>query len=305
MTSPGTNPVAMVASDLDRTLIYSTNALQLTMPDADAPRLLCVETYGSKPLSYVTETAAALLEELGRTTVFVPTTTRTREPVPPHQPPRTGARLRGRRQRRAHPRGRRVRPRVARGSPGPHRRRVRPAHRGPRPPRRRLRTRLAAEGPGRRGPLRIPRRRTLPAPRKLGEGTGRLGRPARLDRLLQGRKIYAVPRPLTKSAAVREVARRTGAASPSPRATPSSTPTCCSAPTSPGAPATANSPTAAGTPAGSSPSRSRASSPGRRSCAGSWRRRAADERSWATGGLLGRLNPNGTTPHRQSRSCAR
>lgn len=28
---------------------------------------------------------------------------------------------------------------------------------------------------------------------------------------LQGRKIYAVPRPLTKSAAVREVARRTGA----------------------------------------------------------------------------------------------
>lgn len=28
---------------------------------------------------------------------------------------------------------------------------------------------------------------------------------------LQGRKIYAVPRPLTKSAAVREVARRAGA----------------------------------------------------------------------------------------------
>ncbi len=28
---------------------------------------------------------------------------------------------------------------------------------------------------------------------------------------LQGRKIYAVPKPLTKSAAVREVARRTGA----------------------------------------------------------------------------------------------
>lgn len=79
MTAPGTNPVALVASDLDRTLIYSTGALQLAMPDADAPRLLCVEVYGNKPLSYVTETAAGLLEELGRTTVFVPTTTRTRE----------------------------------------------------------------------------------------------------------------------------------------------------------------------------------------------------------------------------------
>lgn len=72
-------PVTLVASDLDRTLIYSTAALQLSMPDAEAPRLLCVEVYGHKPLSYLTETAAALLDELARTTVFVPTTTRTRE----------------------------------------------------------------------------------------------------------------------------------------------------------------------------------------------------------------------------------
>lgn len=69
----------IIASDLDRTLIYSAAALGLTMPDADAPRLLCVEVYDSKPLSYVTETAAGLLDELGHSAVFVPTTTRTRE----------------------------------------------------------------------------------------------------------------------------------------------------------------------------------------------------------------------------------
>ncbi|MFE6897543.1 MULTISPECIES: HAD family hydrolase [unclassified Streptomyces] len=72
-------PVTLVASDLDRTLIYSAAALGLTVPDAQAPRLLCVEVYEGKPLSYVTEDAAALLGELGRSALFVPTTTRTRE----------------------------------------------------------------------------------------------------------------------------------------------------------------------------------------------------------------------------------
>ncbi|WP_210586729.1 HAD family hydrolase [Streptomyces sp. GESEQ-35] len=69
----------LVASDLDRTLIYSTGALALTMPDPRAPRLLCVEVHESKPLSYMTETAAGLLTELGDAAVFVPTTTRTRK----------------------------------------------------------------------------------------------------------------------------------------------------------------------------------------------------------------------------------
>ncbi|WP_327131904.1 HAD family hydrolase [Streptomyces sp. NBC_01343] len=71
----------LVASDLDRTLIYSTAALGLTMPDPVAPRLLCVEVHESKPLSYMTETAAALLTELAAdpAVVFVPTTTRTRK----------------------------------------------------------------------------------------------------------------------------------------------------------------------------------------------------------------------------------
>ncbi len=68
----------IVASDLDRTLIYSAAALALTMPDARAPRLLCVEVHES-PLSYLTETAAQLLTELGDEALFVPTTTRTRK----------------------------------------------------------------------------------------------------------------------------------------------------------------------------------------------------------------------------------
>ncbi|MFE9026482.1 HAD family hydrolase [Streptomyces iakyrus] len=69
----------LVASDLDRTLIYSAAALALTMPDARAPRLLCVEVHESKPLSYMTETAARLLTDLGDAALFVPTTTRTRK----------------------------------------------------------------------------------------------------------------------------------------------------------------------------------------------------------------------------------
>ncbi|MER6676022.1 HAD family hydrolase [Streptomyces sp. NPDC000983] len=69
----------LVASDLDRTLIYSAAALALTMPDARAPRLLCVEVHEARPLSFMTETAAQLLTELGDAALFVPTTTRTRK----------------------------------------------------------------------------------------------------------------------------------------------------------------------------------------------------------------------------------
>ncbi|MEV4443491.1 HAD family hydrolase, partial [Streptomyces sp. NPDC049577] len=56
----------LIASDLDRTLVYSTAALALSTPDSEAPRLLCVELYERKPLSYMTETAAAELAELAR-----------------------------------------------------------------------------------------------------------------------------------------------------------------------------------------------------------------------------------------------
>jgi hypothetical protein len=79
MSMPTTSPRVLVASDLDRTLIYSSAALALTMPDERAPRLLSVEVHERKPLSYMTETAAGLLAELGDVAVFVPTTTRTRK----------------------------------------------------------------------------------------------------------------------------------------------------------------------------------------------------------------------------------
>lgn len=69
----------LVASDLDRTLIYSERAMALAAPDRLAPRLLCVEVYQGRPLSFMTERAAGLLAELAREACFVPATTRTPE----------------------------------------------------------------------------------------------------------------------------------------------------------------------------------------------------------------------------------
>ncbi|MFF4378748.1 HAD family hydrolase [Kitasatospora sp. NPDC001547] len=69
----------LVASDLDRTLIYSERAMALAAPDRLAPRLLCVEVYQGRPLSFMTERAAELLTELARQACFVPATTRTPE----------------------------------------------------------------------------------------------------------------------------------------------------------------------------------------------------------------------------------
>ncbi|MFF7457366.1 HAD family hydrolase [Kitasatospora sp. NPDC008115] len=68
----------VVASDLDRTLIYSNRALALDVPDRLAPRLLSVEVHDGKALSFMTEEAAGLLVELAREAVLVPATTRTR-----------------------------------------------------------------------------------------------------------------------------------------------------------------------------------------------------------------------------------
>ncbi len=72
-----TEPVAF--SDLDRTLVYSPSALLLEGPDESAPRLLCVEVHDGRPLSFVTEAAAAALTLLARSQRLVPTTTRTVE----------------------------------------------------------------------------------------------------------------------------------------------------------------------------------------------------------------------------------
>ncbi len=73
MTSPA-NPTVLVASDLDRTLIYSATAMRLGEPSADP---VCVEIFEGEPISFMSASAVAELAELSRTTVFVPVTTRT------------------------------------------------------------------------------------------------------------------------------------------------------------------------------------------------------------------------------------
>jgi hypothetical protein len=75
MSVAASTPVVCV--DLDRTLIYSPSALAIDGDDAAAPRLVCVELYRGAPLSFVTEAAAGLLRELAARVVLVPTTTRT------------------------------------------------------------------------------------------------------------------------------------------------------------------------------------------------------------------------------------
>ncbi|WP_079404858.1 HAD family hydrolase [Streptomyces sp. 3211] len=203
----------LVASDLDRTLIYSAAALGLTMPDPVAPRLLCVEVHESKPLSYMTETAAGLLAELTAdpSVVFVPTTTRTRKQYQrirfpgrpaPYAICANGGQL------------------LVDGVPD-------------RDWRRQVAARLAEEC----APLEEVHQHLLSTADPAWLRKARLAEDLFaylvVERALvpdewvkalsewadargwsvslQGRKIYAVPRPLTKSAAMHEVARRTGA----------------------------------------------------------------------------------------------
>lgn len=67
----------LVACDLDRTLIYSRNALWLTGEDKDAPAMVVAEVYDGAPLSYMTRAAQELLLEVKAAAAFVPATTRT------------------------------------------------------------------------------------------------------------------------------------------------------------------------------------------------------------------------------------
>ena len=62
----------VVASDLDRTLIYSASAA-----GSRDPELVCVELLDGRPQSFMTATAHAVLDRVRRAAVLVPTTTRT------------------------------------------------------------------------------------------------------------------------------------------------------------------------------------------------------------------------------------
>ncbi|MEV5909440.1 HAD family hydrolase [Streptomyces sp. WAC 01325] len=201
----------LVASDLDRTLIYSAAALALTMPDARAPRLLCVEVHESRPLSYMTETAAQLLTDLGDAAVFVPTTTRTRKqyqrinlpgPAPKYAICANGGhilvdgvadqdwsvRVAARLAEQCAPLAEVQDHLMASASPAWVRKH-------------RVAEDLFA--------YLVVERELLPEEwvKELAVWAENRGWTVSL----QGRKIYAVPKPLTKSAAVREIARRTGA----------------------------------------------------------------------------------------------
>jgi len=66
----------LVVTDLDRTLIYSPAAFDLDVPDAAAPNLVTAEFYRGNPQSYLTLRAAELLRGLP-SGALVPATTRT------------------------------------------------------------------------------------------------------------------------------------------------------------------------------------------------------------------------------------
>jgi hydroxymethylpyrimidine pyrophosphatase-like HAD family hydrolase len=201
----------LVASDLDRTLIYSAAALALTMPDEVAPRLLCVEVHEAKPLSYLTETAGRLLVQLGDTVRFVPATTRTRKQYRrirlPGRLPRYAICANGGHLlvdgRTDHDWSAEMRRRLADGSA----------------PLEEIRAHLAATADPewlRRERIAedlfaylVVDRALLPA-EWVKELTGWADERG-WTVSLQGRKIYAVPKPLRKSAALAEVVRRTGA----------------------------------------------------------------------------------------------
>ncbi|MCT2590246.1 HAD family hydrolase [Streptomyces sp. N2-109] len=215
-------PTTLIASDLDRTLIYSAGALALTMPDGEAPRLLCVEVYERRPLSYLTETAAGLLTKLSggdgsggtgsggtdsRRTLFVPATTRTREqyarirlpgPPAPYAVCANGGHL------------------LIDGEPDTGwqaqvRRNLTDCA-----PLAEVRAHLLATA----DPAWLLKERTAEdlfaylvvdrdrLPDAYTKELADWAEPRGWTVSLQGRKIYAVPRPLTKSAAVAEVARR-------------------------------------------------------------------------------------------------
>jgi len=205
----------LAASDLDQTLVFSARSAQ-----ADVAGLVGVEEYEGRTISWVTPRAHDLLGALVATGDFLPVTTRTPQQYArvrwPAAPPRYAVCANG---------GvllvdgvadaawaRRVRGSLssARALPAVHAELARMAGE------------LHAIVPGSAEPavrsvedlfayvvLREGQRPPLEGPR-LGELTQRLDGWG-YGVSLQGRKLYAVPRALTKSAAVAEVVRRRGA----------------------------------------------------------------------------------------------
>jgi hydroxymethylpyrimidine pyrophosphatase-like HAD family hydrolase len=64
-------------SDLDQTLLYSSNSIGITGHTSEWPDLVVAEIYHDKPFGFMTYSAALLLKEFSNEFNFVPTTTRT------------------------------------------------------------------------------------------------------------------------------------------------------------------------------------------------------------------------------------
>ncbi|WP_432493303.1 HAD family hydrolase [Kineococcus gypseus] len=204
----------LAASDLDQTLIFSERSAA-----ADVAALVPVERYAGRTISWVTPQAWRLLGELVASGAFVPVTTRTREQYErvrwPQRPPRVAVCANGG-------------VLLVDGEPdAAWAAAVRRALSGCAPLARvhaelsRVVDAARAAVPGSAEPAV----RDVPglfsyAVLREGQRPALEGEPLRqlTDRLdgwgyvvsLQGRKLYAVPRPLTKSAAVAEVVRRGG-----------------------------------------------------------------------------------------------
>ena len=67
----------VVATDLDRTMIYSRAAIDSVTPPGQVPPLRCVEMLDGREQSFMTVHAARWLTLIGAATVLVPVTTRT------------------------------------------------------------------------------------------------------------------------------------------------------------------------------------------------------------------------------------
>ncbi|HVL83436.1 MAG TPA: HAD family hydrolase [Pseudonocardia sp.] len=199
-------PVACL--DLDRTLIYSAAALDLRVPDAQAPRLLCVELYRGVPLSFMTEAAVEAFHALRAVATVVPTTTRTPEQLArvhlPGPPARYAIASNG-----GHVLvdgepdpgwSAQVRRRLSGCAPVGEVRRHLEACSGPFVLNLRTASDLFAYA--------VVDRAALPA--GWVEALTAWCAPRGWTVSVQGRKVYAVPRPLTKSAAAAEVRARCG-----------------------------------------------------------------------------------------------
>jgi hypothetical protein len=196
----------LIATDLDRTLIYSAAAAGSDVPMSE---LVPVENLDGRAISFMTTAAASMLVELAAEHLVVPVTTRTPEQLArvrlPGGPPRYAVAANG---------GVLLENGLPDANWGHH---VRTALRDVAPLDAAIAELAAACQPDWAKPARVAADlfcySVIDRGAMLEEAVFRLSQwaaAAGWTVSVQGRKVYLVPAPLTKSAAVAEVARRAG-----------------------------------------------------------------------------------------------